>query len=148
METSNKNRLAYLIEIIPNLLTQIKEEEFQKKDKPNKWSKKEILGHLIDSATNNHQRFVRSQFEDTPVIPYNQDLWNKHSYYNSIKSEQLINFWLFYNKQILELFNQIPNSLLSNKCNTGGESSFTIAFLFNDYIEHLEHHLKQIIDYK
>ena len=148
MEILNKNRLTYLIQFIPDLLFQIHEEAFSKKESENKWSKKEILGHLIDSATNNHQRFIRAQFENTPTIPYNQDMWNKHSFYNSIDTKQIINFWKFYNIQILELFNKIPKDLLLKECNTGGESNFTIAFLFNDYIEHLEHHLKQIVDFK
>jgi hypothetical protein len=148
METLNKNRLAYLIQIIPDLLSNIPEETFLKKEDQNKWSKKEILGHLIDSATNNHQRFVRAQFEETPIIPYNQDMWNKHSFYNLIDTRQIISFWKFYNIQILELFNKIPKDLLIKECNTGGKNNFTIAFLFNDYIEHLEHHLNQIVSYE
>ncbi len=44
---------------------------------PNKWSKKEIIGHLINSATNNHQRFVRCQFETIPKIVYDQNKWKE-----------------------------------------------------------------------
>ena len=73
------DRLQYLCDAIPSLIKQIPEQEFSHKSAPGKWSKKEILGHLIDSATNNHQRFVRAQFEDTPFIIYDQDNWNAAS---------------------------------------------------------------------
>lgn len=61
-------RLNYLCTHIPNLLAAIDEATFNEKTSPAKWSKKEIVGHLIDSATNNHQRFIRAQFEDRPSI--------------------------------------------------------------------------------
>ena len=148
METLNTDRLDFLIKKTPDLLLQISEDAFSKKVSSKKWSKKEILGHLIDSATNNHQRFVRAQFENTPSIPYNQDLWNKYSFYNSINSKQLISFWKSYNNQILALFNNMPKDSVLKMCNTGGKDNYSLAFLFNDYIKHLEYHLNQIIDLK
>lgn len=139
------DRLEYLLKTIPQLLSEEDEKEFIRKPSPNKWSKQEILGHLIDSATNNHQRFVRSQFENIPLIPYNQNEWNKCNYYNNFKKHQLISFWISYNEQILQLIQLIPKELLLKKCNTGNDSH-TIEFLFDDYVEHLEHHLKQIVN--
>ena len=65
-------RLEFLCVIIPPLLNEMGEPAFSLKPAANKWSPKEIIGHLIDSATNNHQRFVRVQFEDTPAIVYDQ----------------------------------------------------------------------------
>lgn len=70
--TNSVERLLFLCNIIPDLLYQIDENVYSKKEKNNKWSKEEILGHLIDSATNNHQRFVRAQFESDPEIVYDQ----------------------------------------------------------------------------
>ena len=67
-------QLTNLCDTIPAKLKLITEEEFGSKPFATKWSKKELLGHLIDSAANNHQRFVRAQFE-VPVVYYNQDLW-------------------------------------------------------------------------
>lgn len=64
------NRLIYIIHEAPKLLMGIGEEKMLLKPSIDKWSKKEILGHLIDSATNNHQRFVRAQFEMNPEIVY------------------------------------------------------------------------------
>lgn len=141
------NRLEYLIKVIPPLLKDINDDTFKAKV-TNKWSKQEILGHLIDSATNNHQRFVRSQFEDIPVISYDQNEWNKYSYYNKFDKAQLVEFWKIYNSQILELIKVMPTENLTKECNTGGLENYTIEFLFNDYVEHLEHHLKQIVTYK
>jgi len=139
-------RLLYLCETIPQLLTALDEETFSLKLSPNKWSKKEIMGHLIDSATNNHQRFVRSQFEDTPTIIYDQNKWNEFSFYQKISGQQIINFWTIYNKQLIELIKHIPKENLQRKCNVG-ETNQTLDFLINDYVEHLEHHLRQVVKY-
>lgn len=140
-------RLNYLCNTIPALLNEINDETFSEKPNVNKWSKKEILGHLIDSATNNHQRFVRSQFEQTPTIIYDQNNWNKYNYYQQISKKQIVDFWTTYNKQLLELIKNISSENLLKECKTSDGNNYTIEFLCNDYVEHLEHHLKQIINY-
>jgi hypothetical protein len=142
------NRLRYLSDIIPDLLTAIPEEDFSFKPSESKWSKKEILGHLIDSATNNHQRFVRVQFENTPFITYNQDGWNNNSYHNKMDSEHLIKFWELYNRYLIELISLIPDEKLTRECNIGKERNVTLQWLIDDYLRHLEHHLKQLVNYK
>jgi len=140
-------RLQFLCNTIPSLLLEIDETIFSMKTKPEKWSKKEIIGHLIDSATNNHHRFVRGQFEETPIITYDQNKWNENNYYQKINSIQIISFWEAYNRQLLELIKHIPKEKLNYKINTGDENNLTIGFLIEDYIQHLEHHLKQVIDH-
>ena len=140
-------RLNYLCNTIPALLIKIDDATFLEKTNPEKWSKKEILGHLIDSATNNHQRFVRSQFEQTPTIIYDQNNWNKCNYYQQIDRKQIVDFWTTYNKQLLELIKNIPSENLFKECKTSDGNNYTIEFIFNDYLEHLEHHLKQIVNY-
>lgn len=139
-------RLDYLCNVIPSLLTAIDEQTFSHKPSPAKWSKKEIIGHLTDSATNNHHRFVRAQFEDVPTIVYDQNKWNEYGYYQQINGAQIIAFWTAYNKQLAQLMRQIPTDNLQRCCNTN-EPSLTLAFLINDYVVHLEHHLKQVVDY-
>lgn len=139
-------RLQFLCDTIPNLLLEIDETIFSLKTKPEKWSKKEIIGHLIDSATNNHHRFVRGQFEEAPTIIYDQNKWNENNYYQQINSIQIISFWEAYNRQLLELTRCLPKDKLNNKINTGGESNPTIEFLIEDYVQHLEYHLSQVID--
>ena len=144
----NINRLKYLCDVIPNLLMPISAQEFSAKPSETKWSKKEILGHLIDSATNNHQRFVRTQFESLPFITYNQDNWVKYSYHHQMDSKHLINFWLMYNLHLFELLNRIPDENLKKECNIGKEKNVTLEWLIEDYIRHLEHHLKQLVNYE
>jgi hypothetical protein len=140
------NRLEYIINLTPKMLTEISEENMSTKPSPTKWSKKEIIGHLIDSATNNHQRFVRGQFENIPEISYDQNNWNEFSFYNQIDSKQIISFWTIYNKQIIEIIKRIPKENLEKQIKIGN-NILTLGFLIIDYVEHLEHHLKQIIEY-
>ena len=139
-------RLEYLLNLVPPLLKAIDETSFSSKPHLHKWSKKEIVGHLIDSAANNHQRFVRVQFEDEPSISYDQEKWNQHGFYQQIDGGQVINFWTVYNKQLLELIRHIPVESLHRKCRVKDEL-LTLEFLIQDYIEHMEHHLRQVVTY-
>lgn len=141
------SRLQFLIDTIPSLLMDIDEIKFSEKQNLEKWSKKEILGHLIDSATNNHQRFVRCQFENIPSIVYEQNNWNKFNFYQQIDKNQIIEFWTVYNKQLVQLMKNIPCENLLRECKTSDKKNYTIGYLISDYVEHLEHHLKQIVNY-
>jgi len=141
------NRLVRIIEKTPDLLRTIDESELTRKSSPNKWSKKEIIGHLIDSATNNHQRFIRGQFEINPVIQYDQNKWNEFNFYQEIKTKQLINFWTLYNKQLIQVIKRIPKEYLKHELNNGAKS-MTLEYYIIDYVDHLEHHLKQLIECK
>jgi len=147
MLTNAINRLQYLCDNIPAALRKIHEEEFSHKPAPGKWSKKEILGHLIDSAANNHQRFVRGQFEDTPLIIYDQDKWNAASRYNDMKRSHVVAFWEAYNRHLLELIKRIPASDLSKKCRANEPEPVSLEWLIEDYVVHMEHHLKEIVVY-
>ncbi len=149
LETDTKERsikqLQELVDTIPGILKNIPDSEFSERPAPGKWSKKEILGHLIDSATNNHHRFVRAQFEDMPTIDYNQDLWNNHSYHQQIDSHHLIAFWEMYNRHIMELIRQIPQDQIGKECRMSDGSIRSLSWLLDDYVRHAEHHLRQII---
>ncbi|WP_221392351.1 DinB family protein [Dyadobacter sp. NIV53] len=140
-------RLQYLYGAIPPLLQQISEEEFAFKPTPTIWSKKEILGHLIDSATNNHQRFVRIQYENEPVIFYDQNQWNILSNYNQLDTNHLINFWAIYNQHIIDIIKVIPSENLQRNGMGKDGQNFPLHFYINDYVSHLEHHLRQILAY-
>ena len=137
-------QLIHILDTIPAMLRAFSEEEFSKIPTAGKWSKKQIIGHLIDSATNNHHRFVRGQFHDKPTILYEQELWNEHGYYQSMPSDQIISFWESYNRQIAELLSRIPKELLSRECTMSDGKGYTLAWIFEDYVRHLEHHLRQI----
>jgi hypothetical protein len=140
-------RLRQLCKNIPPLLLQIPEKEFSFKPSPAKWSKKEILGHLIDSAANNHQRFVRVQFENVPLIEYDQNKWNSFSYHQAMNGKSLIHFWQMYNEYLANIAEQIPVSMLQRECNTGDDKNVTLEFIITDYVTHMEHHLHQIVVY-
>ena len=141
------NRLTFLTSLIPPKLRSIKEQEFNYKPAPGKWSKKEILGHVIDSATNNHQRFIRIQFEDKPIIYYDQDYWNNAAHYNQFDSRQLIDFWKDYNLFLIEIVKRIPEEKLSRTGLLKDKSSAPLFWYITDYVDHLEHHLRQLVKY-
>lgn len=146
MITDTIKRLEHLLILVPPALHHIPEPAFSHKPHPGKWSKKEILGHLIDSAANNHQRFIRTRYENIPFIIYDQDRWNALNYYAELEQAQLVTFWTVYNRHLLELIKRIPEAEWSKECNTGGLAHVTLGWLIEDYLVHMEHHLAQIID--
>lgn len=144
MINTSIDRLRYLCDYVPARLREISEVEFAARPHPDKWSKKGILGHLIDSAANNHHRFVRVQFEDTPTIWYDQDNWVRLSRYDEWPADQLISFWASYNRHLGQLVERIPEASLSRHCRMKDGSTVTLEFLITDYVVHLEHHLHQL----
>lgn len=147
MTSSSLSRLEYLCSILPGILSNITDEAFSEKPAPDKWSKKEILGHLIDSATNNHHRFVRAQFEDKPLIDYHAETWVSASHYQALPCHHLISFWLLYNLHLAEIIRHMPPEMMQRECQSGDPSPHTLEWLFDDYVVHLEHHLHQLVDY-
>ena len=138
-------RLNYLIEVLPTKVNQFLEEEFTSRTN-GKWSKKEILGHLCDSATNNHHRFIRIQFEEQPfvIVPYKQNDWVSIQDYQNIPSDEVIRLWTAINKQIVRVISKIPEEKLSYICDVGDNKFFTFTELIEDYLKHMDHHLIQI----
>lgn len=114
---------------------------------PEKWSKNELLGHLIDSANNNIQRFVRATYTTDLKINYHQDEWVNAQYYNETETKNLIHLWHLLNLQIIRILNHYPSDRMDVMCDTGKEkpSLYSIDFLATDYIDHLEYHLKQLL---
>lgn len=147
MSTTAIARLLHLCDTIPSILRAIDEHSFSQKPFPDKWSKKEILGHLIDSATNNHQRFIRGQFQDLPFIVYDQVQWNEKSQYQQMQAEQIISFWEAYNRHLVALLQLIPAENMMKKVDRGEEEPRTLQYILEDYVDHMEHHLRQIIQY-
>lgn len=144
MLQSSIQRLKDLCEIIPVRLDSISDADFVYKSSPEKWSKKEIIGHLTDSAANNHQRFIRSRFENIPFIRYDQNEWAEKGRHQEADRHLLTAFWKTYNLFLCELAAHIPKDELNALCNTGDTEPHTVEWLFTDYVKHQEHHLKQI----
>src|SRR5262249_20336077 len=111
---------------------------------PDQWSKKQELGHLIDSAANNHQRIVRGQLQDNPAMPdYDGDKWVElHDYQNRGWSE-LITTWRTWNEQLLKAADGAPDSAWPRALSVGG-TQMTLAHLIDDYVRHLTEHLIHI----
>ena len=117
----------------------------QWKYKPDgKWSKLEILGHLIDSANNNHQRFIRTRSESIPVIAYKQDIWNQFGAYNNCNPDLIIGLWANYNMFLSNVIEHIDDEDMQKRT-TDGKNEHTLEFIVKDYIDHMEHHLNQIL---
>ena len=128
-------------------LEAISEAESSEKPSAEKWSKKEILGHLIDSAANNHQRFVRAQLSaELKLLDYEQQAWVTTQRYQNESWESLSELWRSYNRHLLHLVSSIPESALHNYCFIGDNEPVTLEFLVQDYVRHLRHHLEQILE--
>jgi hypothetical protein len=112
---------------------------------PDKWSIKEIIGHLIDSAANNHQRFVRGQYEDPLVLPgYAQDFWVRAQGYADAPWPELAAFWRLYNRHLAGIIRRIPPDRLEVECRIGPNTAEPLGFIVEDYVAHLKHHVRQI----
>jgi DinB superfamily len=127
-------------------LAAISESDSGKKSALEKWSKKEILGHLIDSAANNHQRFVRAQSTAELRIPgYEQQVWVTAQRYQNEPWADLVQLWKSYNLHLLHIISAIPERSLGNYCFIGDDKPVTLEFVIQDYVRHLKHHLEQIL---
>jgi hypothetical protein len=158
-------RLKELLENVPHRINEISPEEISYKRAPDKWSKKEIMGHLCDSAINNLDRFIRIQHEPKPfwVKVYDQDNWVKNGNYQQRSIRDVLSFWQSLNRNILHVVSYIPQSSLEYEVYYKGndlsvyvkperlkELNFdkkkTFQWLIEDYVAHMEYHLKQVID--
>jgi hypothetical protein len=144
------------VEAAAERLRGMTEEEAQARGVSGGWSAKETLGHLIDSAANNHQRFVRAQFRDDLDFPgYEQDEWIAAQHYQEASWSRLIELWRLYNLHLLHVVSRIPVEKLRQPRRPHSlhriafrlvdeNEAATLEYLIRDYVEHLKHHLKQI----
>ncbi len=117
------------------------------KPEAGKWSKKEVIGHLIDSAQNNLRRFIVGQYEPGPHIVYAQDFWVSANRYNEMDKADIIQLWRLMNERICVVLEQMPERQYHRVCNTGKSEPVlhTLEWLADDYVSHLKHHINQII---
>jgi hypothetical protein len=112
-----------------------------------KWSIKEILGHMTDSAANNHQRIVRMQeVENIGIFKYSQQHWVSAQHYQEEPWTELVEFWYSYNKHLAYIIEHVDPAAMNHGCDMGYDKPATLKFVIGDYIRHVEHHLRQIFE--
>jgi hypothetical protein len=109
------------------------------------WTRKQIVGHLCDSAANNRQRFVRAAIDGTYAGPgYAQDAWVAAHGYAGMEWETLLRWWQVEHEILAAVVRRIPAERLEAICTVGDDAPVTLRFLIEDYIAHHKGHLKQI----
>jgi hypothetical protein len=138
-------------------LLAIGDDEAARRPAPGKWSRKEIVGHLIDSASNNHGRFVRAQLQDDLVFTgYDQDRWVQVQRYQDRSWADLVRLWHAYNLQIAHVMETANREVLTRSRprhnlhelawkGVSASEPATLAYFMRDYVDHLEHHLRQVV---
>lgn len=142
-------RFREVLEDSKQAFNAIPEAEWNQKPELKRWSKKEILGHLIDSASNNHQRFVRVQHVEDKNFPgYEQNQWVDIQNYQNEPVSDLLNLWYFYNLHLCHVVAILHYNSLYTMCTTGNSEPISFHDLIIDYIEHMKHHVGQILSGK
>ena len=137
--------LRDLVQGVPGRLERLSKDTVESKPTPSTWSPKEELGHLLDSAANNHQRIVRAQLEDSPAMPgYEQNRWVAVHAYQRRNWKELIELWQALNRQLLAAAEAVPDSAWSRTLTVAGSEPLTLQFVFEDYVAHMLHHLQHI----
>jgi hypothetical protein len=138
------------------LFTSASEQQTTYRPAPDRWSARQIIGHLIDSACNNHRRFVINQGIDSLAIDgYEQDQWVARQRYHETPASELVALWVAYNNQIARVIEAIPPQELTRSRGPAGSRRFpyttlpasqtvTLGHVVEDYVGHIRHHLAQI----
>jgi len=150
-DTNNWNRLASDIENAVNeacqQLRSLPEETIEVRPNPGDWSVKEIVGHLVDSASNNHQRFVRLQVADGLAFPdYSQDndAWVSIQSYQEAPWDDLLALWRYFNLHLARVIRTVNERWIDHIWVVDEDTSITLGELMIDYLRHLKDHLHQI----
>jgi hypothetical protein len=141
--SSTIDELAAIVTTMPDLLLGRALVRHQRPLRPDGWSRQQILGHLIDSAINNLQRFVRLRLDAQASMPvYDQDRWIAVQAYDKRPWTELVAEWYALNAHILHVIKHANASEWEHVWSEGGRS---LAWLAVDYVRHLRHHLDQIV---
>ena len=150
--------LRRTVETAAPRLAALGDEESAARPAPGAWSKKETLGHLVDSAANNHRRFVLAQLrDDLDFEGYAQEGWVGTQHYNDEPWPQLVSLWRHYNLHLAHVMAHAPADKLTREHRlhtlhriafepVARERPATLEYLMRDYVTHLKHHLGQILD--
>jgi hypothetical protein len=137
--------LASILDAERPRLSAIGEESAAAPRAEGKWSRKQVLGHLIDSAANNHQRFVRAQLGPALSLPgYEQEEWVATQGYQQRAWTDLVDLWTALNRHLAHVLARVDARSLETPCTIGDGKPVTLRFVAEDYVRHLRHHLEQI----
>jgi hypothetical protein len=138
-------RLLALVDREAPRLRSLSPQAAARRPAPGKWSPLEVLGHMLDSAFNNHQRFVRGQLEPSVSLPdYRQEEWVRCQGYADADWAALIDLWISLNRHLARVIARIPAGALPHPVTLGDNAPVTLGHIVDHYLEHVEHHLKQI----
>ncbi len=150
-------RLRRLVEGNTPRLLAISPEASARRPAPGTWCPREIIGHLIDSASHNHQRFVRAQLQDALLFPgYEQDTWVATQRYHEAPWEELVALWRGFNLHIARVMEAIPDEIRTRPRAAHNlhelawqpvpaDEPVTLDYFMDDYVNHLRHHLRQLL---
>lgn len=136
------NEIRQLVDTWRSRFESLSEKVVHSRPTEQRWSIAEVVGHLIDSANNNHQRFVRAQFCDELVFPkYEQNQWVEVANYQDSNWPELVQFWYLYNLHLASLIESMNKDKLDTLCTIIPYETCSLGFLVMDYLDHLKHHL-------
>ncbi len=128
------------------LLMKLNNADTSARPSPDKWARKEILGHLLDSASNNHQRFVRASLQGSLTFPgYDQNPLVDLQRFSEMDWNFLVDFWAAYNRFLAHVIGQLPAESAKVTCNIGNNKPAALEWIAADYVAHLKHHLNQVL---
>src|SRR6201986_4900763 len=137
--------LRTLLDRVPERLGKLSGDAVEKKPTPTKWSPKEELGHLLDSAANNHQRIWGAQREDKPAMPgYEQVGWVRIHDYQGRDWKELIELWQAINRQLFSSAKDVSAEGWTGRLTIAGSEPLTLQFVFEHYLAHMLHPLRHI----
>lgn len=137
--------LREIVDLTEGRLRALSQHDASEARAPGAWSKVEILGHLIDSAANNHQRFVRVQAVDELEFPdYEQEFWVDCQDYRDCEWGHLVDLWVAYNRHLAHVLEVMPAADLEKPCRLGESPAISVEDLVGQYLAHLRHHVSQL----
>ena len=148
--------LRAAIEEGTGLFRGVPEERTARRPAADKWCAREVVGHLIDSACNNHRRFIINQDAERLIVdPYEQNVWVARQQYSETPAAELVPMWSAYNAHLARVIQAMPEDVLGRGRGPMGSHRFpysglptadvvTLGHLVQDYVGHIRHHLEQV----
>lgn len=150
-------RLEAVVAAAAPRLAAIADEASAARPAPGKWAPREVVGHLVDSASNNHQRFVRARDQDDLVFPgYAQEAWVDAQQYREAPWRELVELWALFNRHLARVMAATPAAVRERRHarhnldqiawrTVPADEPATLDYFMADYVGHLEHHLRQVL---